>query len=66
VKLSYVLEMLASGELANLNLAADGLNIKPERKIGVLRAVNAGLIDLHTRFLLKKVKVEVLEMPKEN
>lgn len=55
--------MLASGELANLNLAEDHINIKPERQLGVLRAINAGLEDLHTRFLLKRNRVILDVLP---
>ena len=55
--------MLASGELANLNLAEDHVNIKPERQLGVLRAINAGLEDLHTRFLLKRNRVILDVLP---
>ena len=54
MKLSHVLEYLASGELGNLNLAEDRINIKDEKKVIVLRAINRGLGDLHTRFLLRK------------
>lgn len=54
MKLSHVLEYLASGELGNLNLAEDRINIKDEKKVIVLRAINRGLEDLHSRFLLRK------------
>lgn len=63
MKLSYIMGMLASGELANLNLAEDHINIKPERQLGVLRAINAGLEDLHTRFLLKRNRVILDVLP---
>lgn len=59
MKLSYIFGMLASGELANLNLAEDHINIKPDRQVAVLRAINAGLMDLHTRFLLKRGRAEM-------
>lgn len=57
MKLSHIFEVLASGELVNLSLAADNINIKPERKILVLRAINRAMSDLHTRFLLRKAYV---------
>lgn len=63
MKLSHVLEYLASGELGNLNLAEDRINIKDDRKVIVLRAINRGLEDLHTRFLLRKATafIEVVD-----
>lgn len=54
MKLSHILEYLASGELGNLNLSEDRINIKDDKKVIVLRAINRGLEDLHTRFLLRK------------
>lgn len=53
MKLSNVFKALGSAELANLNLVENGY-IKPEKMCQVLQAVNLGLIDLYTRFLLKK------------
>lgn len=59
MKLVSVLEYLASGELANLNLAEDRKNIKPDKMVIVLRNINRGLEDLHTRFSLKVNYAEV-------
>lgn len=59
MKLSYLLEALASGELSNLNLAEDNINIKPEKKVIVLRAINRGLADLHSRFTLRKAYTSI-------
>lgn len=64
MKLSHVLEYLASGELGNLNLAEENrLDIKKDKIPIVLRAINRGLEDLHTRFLLRKATafIEVVD-----
>lgn len=62
MRLSYVFDMLASGELSNLYLADGGTGvIKPDKKELVLRSINAGLTDLYTRFYLKR-KVEKLPL----
>lgn len=63
MKLSYVLEYLASGELGNLNLAEDRINIKPDMVPVVLRVINRGIQDLHTRFLLRRATayIDVVE-----
>lgn len=67
MKLSYILEMLASAELSNLHLVdADLLNIKPEKMPIVLRSINSGLNDLHTRFLIAKNIVEIPVIAGEN
>ncbi len=54
MKLSHIFEGLASGELANLNLAEDRINIKEDKKVIVMRNINAALRDIHTRFMLRK------------
>lgn len=65
MKLSYILEYLASGELGNLNLAEDQINIKEDKKIIVLRSINRGLEDLHTRFLLRKATAFIDVVPEQ-
>lgn len=52
MKLSQLLDYLASGELGNLNLADKRMEIKPDKIPIVLRTINRGLEDLYTRFLL--------------
>jgi len=59
MKLSLLLEYLASGELGNLNLAADRKTIKEEKAIIVLRNINRGLEDLHTKFLIRRSYVSL-------
>lgn len=55
MRLSYIFDMLASGELSNLYLADGGTGeIKADKKELVLRSINAGLTDLYTRFYLKR------------
>lgn len=54
MKLSEIFLALASGELSNLHLSNDGQNIRPEKQEQVLRSINLGLNDLHTKFLLRK------------
>lgn len=63
MKVSQLFEYLASGELGNLNLAEDKINIKPDKAIVVLRNINRGLKDLHTRFMLKRAFIEVPVVP---
>lgn len=63
MKLSYILESLASAEVSNLNLAEDFLSIKQDKLPIVLRAINAGLADIYTRFLLRKAIAEVQTEP---
>lgn len=60
MKLSVIFNALASGELANLHLADNAKSIFDDKKEIVLRSINLGLTDLHTRFLLKKKVYEVL------
>lgn len=60
MKLSYIFEMLASGELGNLHLVEeDKLSIKPDKALIIVRNINAGLNDLHTRFTIKKNIVDI-------
>lgn len=59
MKISQLFEYLASGELGNLNLAEDRVNIKPDKAIVVLRNINRGLKDLHTKFMLRRAFIEV-------
>lgn len=60
MKLSYIFEMLASGELGNLHLVEeDKLSIKPDKALIIVRNINAALNDLHTRFTLKKNTVDI-------
>lgn len=67
MKLSYILEMLASAELSNLHLVDESkLDIKPEKVPIVLRSINSGLNDLHTRFLIAKNIVEIPVIAGEN
>ena len=67
MKLSYILEMLASAELSNLHLVDEAkLDIKPEKVPIVLRSINSGLNDLHTRFLIAKNIVEIPVIAGEN
>lgn len=55
MRLSELFEVLASGELANLYMADGGLGeLKPTHQKVLLNSINLGLVDLHTRFLLKK------------
>lgn len=67
MKLSEIFEALASGELSNLNLAEGGMKIKPDKLEVVLRSINLGLVDLHTRFLIKtnRVIVPISDIPFE-
>ncbi|ELA08267.1 hypothetical protein MOMA_06886 [Moraxella macacae 0408225] len=57
IRVSELLDLLASGELSNLALV-DNYKIKDNRQEIVLRSINAGLTDLFTRFVLKKKKLE--------
>lgn len=67
MKLSYILEMLASAELSNLHLVDESkLDIKPDKIPIVLRSINSGLNDLHTRFLIAKNIVEIPVIAGEN
>lgn len=67
MKLSYILEMLASAELSNLHLVDESkLDIKPDKVPIVLRSINSGLNDLHTRFLIAKNIVEIPVIAGEN
>lgn len=67
MKLSYILEMLASAELSNLHLVDEAkLVIKPDKVPIVLRSINSGLNDLHTRFLIAKNIVEIPVLAGEN
>ena len=59
MKLSYILNQLASGELSNLHLAEDNQTIKENKLPIVIRRINAGLNDLHTRFLISIAEVDV-------
>jgi hypothetical protein len=59
------MEALASGELANLNLAEDQINIKPDKMVIVLRNINRGLEDLHTRFLLRRANAYIDVFPEQ-
>lgn len=53
MKLSEILDSLASSELANLNFVEDG-DIVEAKIPKVVSAINLGLIKLYTRFKLKK------------
>lgn len=57
MKLSEIFLALASGELSNLHLSNDGQNIRPEKQEQVLRSINLGLTDLHTKFVLRKKQI---------
>lgn len=60
MKLSYIFEMLASGELSNLHLVDESkLDIKPDKIPIVLRSINSALNDLHTRFLIARNIVDI-------
>lgn len=59
MKLSYILNQLASGELSNLHLAEDNQTIKETKLPIVIRRINAALNDLHTRFLISIAEVDV-------
>lgn len=59
IKLSELFDALASGELSNLNMAEGGENIKQEKLPIVLRSINLGLLDLYTRFMLRKKTKEI-------
>lgn len=58
MKLSEIFDALGSGELANLHLTANG-EVLPEKQPIVLKAINLGLIDLHTKFILKRNVVKI-------
>ena len=60
MKLSYILEMLAAAELSNLHLVDnEQFIIRPEKMPIVIRCINSGLNDIHTRFLLRKNIIDV-------
>lgn len=59
IKLSEIFDALASGELSNLNMAEGGESIKQEKLPIVLRSINLGLLDLYTRFMLRKKTKEI-------
>lgn len=58
MKLSEIYDSLASGELKNLRFSENNV-IKPESRKVLLSSINAGLTDLHTRFLLKKNTIDM-------
>lgn len=53
MKLSEILDSLASSELANLNFVENG-NIAEAKIPKIVNAINLGLVKLYTRFKLKK------------
>lgn len=58
MKLSEIFDALGSGELANLHLTVNG-EVLPEKQPIVLKAINLGLTDLHTKFILKRNVVKI-------
>lgn len=60
MQLQQVLDHCVSGELHNLNIMdLDRTNINPHMLKSFINALNSGLTDLHTRFLLKKEAVRI-------
>ncbi len=59
MKISTILQALATGELSNLFLANDKLTVKPDKLERVLATINLGLTDIYTRFFLKRKSVIV-------
>lgn len=53
---------LADSEVSNLGFVENG-EILPESLPKILRAINLGLVDLHTRFLLRKKRIAVDLVP---
>lgn len=58
MRLSYIFEALASGELAGIQFAANG-EITPDRWGFVTKNINMGLGELHKRFSLREETVKV-------
>lgn len=64
MKLSDIFYTLGDSELSNLSLVENG-EILPDKLPKVLRAINLGLADLHTRFLLRKNVVDISLVPEQ-
>lgn len=62
MKLSEIFMSLADSEVSNLGFVENGA-ILPESLPKILRAINLGLADLHTRFLLRKKRIAVDLVP---
>lgn len=62
MRLSEIFNALASGELSNLYVSDEQKELRPEMLGIILRSINLGLTDLHTRFLLKR---RVAELPSQ-
>lgn len=62
MKLSEIFMTLADSEVSNLGFVENG-EILPESLPKILRAINLGLADIHTRFLLRKNRVTVDLVP---
>lgn len=59
MRLSEIFNHLACGELANLHLSDNAKSIFDDKKEIVLRSINLGLLDLYTRFYLKRKSKEL-------
>lgn len=62
MKLSEIFLTLADSEVSNLGFVDNG-KILPESLPKILRAINLGLADMHTRFLLRKKRIAVDLVP---
>ena len=62
MKLSEIFLTLADSEVSNLGFVDNG-EILPESLPKILRAINLGLVDMHTRFLLRKKRITVDLVP---
>ena len=62
MKLSEILDSLASSELANLNFVENG-DIVEAKLPKIVNAINIGLVKLYTRFKLKKGIITVAIIP---
>ena len=62
MKLSEIFLTLADSEVSNLGFVGNG-EILPESLPKILRAINLGLADMHTRFLLRKKRITVDLVP---
>lgn len=59
MRLSFIFDALATGELHNLYVSDGAEQIREEKKVALLPAINLALMDLCTRFFLRKKKVYI-------
>lgn len=64
MKLSEIFDALCDGELSNLGIITDGM-IDKDNLPKVIRNINLGLADLHTRFILRKNVAEIVAVPEK-